>query len=62
MRLDILSELRVWLQSVYTHIDIECFLSHGSKSWLPLDTSSNHNNYTVDPALQIIFRTQQMIG
>ena len=62
MRLDILSEFRVWLQSVHTYIDIKCFLFHGLKSWLILDTSSNHNNYTGDPSLQIIFRTQKLIG
>ena len=62
MRLDIISESRVWLQSVYTHIDIKFFLFHSLKSWLTLDTSSNHNNYTGDPALQNIFRTQKLIG
>ena len=60
--LDILSEFRVWLQSVHTYIDTKCFLFHGLKSWLTLDTSSNHNNYTSDPDLQIIFWTQKLIG
>ena len=62
MRLDILAEFIVWLQSVHTHIDIECFLFDGIKSWLTMELCSYDNNTTGDPILQIVFRRKLLIG
>ena len=62
MRLDILTEFRVWLQSVHTHSDIECFLFNGITSWLTMETCSYEPNTTGDPILQIEFRRQTLIG
>ena len=60
--MDTLTEFKVWLQSVHTHPDIECFLYYGILSWLTLDPYTYQTNTTGDPTLHIIFRTQILIG
>ena len=62
MRIDALTEFRIWLQSVHTQYDIECFLFNGITSWLSMDLWSYDPHTTGDPVLQILFRRQILIG
>ena len=62
MKMDTLTEFKVWLQSVHTHPYIQCFLYYGILSWLTLDPYTYQTSTTGDPTLHIIFRTQILIG
>lgn len=62
MRLNILTEFRVWLKSVHTHTAIECFLFNGIKSWLTINSYSYDTTTSGDPVLQVVFCWQKLIG
>ena len=61
MRLDVLKELKMWIQSVDTQYDIKYFLFKGINTWLCLEEFTPCDSL-VHPTLHNGFITQKSIG
>ena len=59
MRLDVLEEVKMWIQSVDTQYDIENFLFKGIKAWLCMEEFTPGDSL-VHLKLYNSFRTQKI--